>query len=554
MSITSPALLGLLAGITQAVHAGGELDALLQDILERIAAAFDARGCTLRVLELPDGELRLRAATGLSPAYLAKGAVRAEGGLSEIFEAAPVVIADVAHDPRVQYPQEARREGIAAIIGLPFAILGEMRMVLRIYFDRPVTPDPDTLTLLDILAGQGALAIRQALLQQRYFVTFREISAAIHSGREVGEILQRIVAHITSIVGARGCIFWILNSAEGLIVNRVVEGFDYRSLSHVDYAGLCRIFDPASGRRVLIADARTDVRIPELERLGKKRIQTVLGLPFAIAPPYRGLLAVYFSRPRTLQASEIEFITALGEQGAIALHKALAYDESRLDLLRRTVEGLALALEAKDGQTHGHSLRVAGLARAVAEALGLAPAERDAVHQAGLLHDIGKIGLQDEVLARLGRLAPEEMEQLRQHPVLGARILAPVSLGEETVGMVRHHHEHFDGSGYPDGRQGSAIPLGARILGVCDALETMVYGRARLPRLPLAEALARLRQEAGRRFDPQVVEAVVGVVAASPGLLAPEAPAADAARSRGRGRLFGGLLPGRLTRKFPPSF
>jgi len=551
MHLDSPRLLSLLSRITQAVHAGGDLDALLQEILERIVASLEARGGTLRVLELPDLDLRLRAATGLSPDYLAKGAVRAEASLSEVFDDTPVVITDVARDPRVQFPEEARREGIVAIIGLPFAILGEVRMVLRLYFDRPVTPDADTLALLNILAGQGALVIRQALLQQRYFVTFREISRAIHAGREVGEILQRIVEHITAIVGARGCIYWILNRVEGLIVNRVVSGFDYRSLSHVDYASLHRIFAPEAGRPVLIDDARTDARIPDLERLGKKRIQTVLGLPFEIAPPYQGLLAVYFGRSRTLQGSEIDFITALGEQGAIALHKALAYDESRLDLLRRTVEGLALALEAKDGQTHGHSQRVACLAREVAGALGLPPGERDAVHQAGLLHDIGKIGLQDEILARLGRLSPEEMEQLRQHPVLGARILAPVALGEATVAMVRHHHEHFDGSGYPEGRKAEAIPLGARILAACDALETMVYGRARLPRMPLPEALVRLRQDAGRRFDPQVVEALAGVLARAPDLLPPDAPNPG---PRGFWRRSGQLLPGRLARKFPASF
>ncbi len=554
MSLSFESFPELFARITQAVQQRDDLDGLLADILAEIAAAFNAHGCTLRVLDWPEGTLRLRAAVGLSPAYLDKGDVRADSSLSEIFGEEAVVIHDVADDPRIQYPEAARREGIVTVVGLPFPILDETRMVLRVYFKERVAPDPTTLNCLKALAGQGALAVRNALLHQRYVVTFRQISTAIHSGRGVEDVLKRIVEQVTILTAARGAIYWVLNTSDRTIVDRVTHGFDYRGLSCVDYAAIEELFAPAQGRQVIIGDARYDRRIPSLERLGKKRVQTVLGLPFNIAEGYMGIMAVYFGQRKNFQGREIDFLKALGEQGAIALQKALWFDASRLHSFQQAVEGLAVALEAKDGQTHGHSLRVAHLARLCAQVLGLPAREIDTIYRAGLLHDIGKIGTDDQVLARLGRLEGEEIDHLRDHPEIGARILAPMADGADLVPMVRYHHERHDGSGYPEGRKGDAIPPGARILAVCDVLDSMLFGRAGQPCLAVPEAMHRLRSERGRQFDPQIVDAALKVLSERPNELAP-AETSHSILARLRRKLIRSDAFARdLFRRFPSSF
>jgi putative nucleotidyltransferase with HDIG domain len=554
MSISFEDFPELFARITQAVHQRDDLDGLLADILVEIAGAFDACGCTLRVLEWPEGILRLRAAVGLSQAFLEKGEVRADPSLSEIFSDEPIVIADIPHDPRIQYPEAARREGITTVVGLPFPILDETRMVLRVYFKQPILPDSVTLNCLKALAGQGALAVRNALLHQRYVVTFRTISTAIHSGRGIDEILKRIVEQVTILTAARGAIYWILNTRDRSIVDRVTHGFDYRGLSTVDYAAIEQLFAPAEGRQVIIGDARNDDRIPSLERLGKKRVQTVLGLPFRIAEAYMGVMAVYFGFRKTFRSSEIDFLSALGEQGAIALQKALWFDESRLHSFQQTMEGLAVALEAKDGQTHGHSLRVAHLARLTAQAMGLPVREIDTIYRAGLLHDIGKIGTEDQVLAHLGSLEGDEVDHIRDHPEIGARILAPMADGAELVPMVRYHHERYDGSGYPEGRKGADIPFGARILAVCDVLDSMLSGRAGQPALAVPQAMQRLVFERGRQFDPQVIDAALKMLSERPDELAPpESSHSILARLRRRlGKTD--AFARNLFRKFPSSF
>ncbi len=511
----------VFAEVSNAIQSGEDLDAALELMVQRIGQAIGAKGCTLRMLDPASGELRLRAAWGLSARYLEKGSVRAAHEISEVFEDGPIVIRDVAADPRVQYPLEAAAEGIRAIVSLPFELIGHLRMVLRIYFDHPALLNDDDVRFLDAVASQGAAAIRCSLLQTRYFDTFRRVMQAIHAGQDVQTILATIVEQVRGVMDAKGVIFWILDADQGLIRDRVSSGFDYESLSAADYSSLVNLFPLGAGGPLVIGDARYDPRIPNLERLGKKRVRTVVGVPVSIVAPYAGVLAVYFGRQRDLAASEARFLQALAEQGAVALHKALRYDEKMLTAFRQTVEGLALALEAKDPVTHGHSLKVAYYARRSAQALGIPAHQAETIYQAGLLHDIGKIGMQDRILSRLGRLSNSQMDIIRMHPVIGARILSPLTYLQDLVPLVRHHHERFDGRGYPDGLQGEQIPRGARILAACDALDCMLSGRPHMAPVTLDRALGRLEAGAGSQFDPQVVNALLAEIRSHPQIATP---------------------------------
>jgi putative nucleotidyltransferase with HDIG domain len=162
--------------------------------------------------------------------------------------------------------------------------------------------------------------------------------------------------------------------------------------------------------------------------------------------------------------------------------------------------GLANALEAKDPYTRGHSERVAALSRGVASALGLTSAVVDLVGQAGLLHDIGKIGVPEAILKKPGPLSAEEWEIMRAHPVIGAQI------------VIRHHHERWDGSGYPDGLARETIPLEARIVAVADVFDALTSARSYRAALTRDAVRACLATEAGRTLDETVVAALLGVL------------------------------------------
>jgi len=178
--------------------------------------------------------------------------------------------------------------------------------------------------------------------------------------------------------------------------------------------------------------------------------------------------------------------------------------------------GLANALEAKDAYTRGHSERVGAVSRRVAVALGLQPQEADIVGQAGLLHDIGKIGVPEAVLRKRVELDEDEWALMRKHPLIGAQIVSPFEFFAVGTLTIRHHHERLDGSGYPDGLAGEAIPIGARIVAVADVYDALTSDRPYRAALDRAAALEYVAKQAGRTLDGRVVAAFVALTRETP--------------------------------------
>ncbi len=179
--------------------------------------------------------------------------------------------------------------------------------------------------------------------------------------------------------------------------------------------------------------------------------------------------------------------------------------EEIADLHMRTIEALALAIEAKDQTTHDHLQRVRVYAVEVGKELKVEPEEMEALQAAALLHDIGKLAIPEHIVSKPGRLTPEEFEKMKIHPLVGAEILERVQFPYPVVPIVRAHHEKFDGTGYPLGLKGTEIPIGARILSAVDFLDALASDRQYRRALPLHEAMSRLVDESGKSFDPQVV-------------------------------------------------
>jgi diguanylate cyclase (GGDEF)-like protein/putative nucleotidyltransferase with HDIG domain len=180
--------------------------------------------------------------------------------------------------------------------------------------------------------------------------------------------------------------------------------------------------------------------------------------------------------------------------------------EEIANLHLRTIEALALAIEAKDQTTHDHLQRVRIYAIEVAKELGMTGTDLEALHAAALLHDIGKLAVPEHIIAKPGRLTPEEFEKMKIHTVVGAEILERVRFPYPVVPIVRAHHEKWDGSGYPFGLKGAEIPIGARILSAVDYLDALASDRQYRRAMPLDEVMQRLTGESGKSFDPKVVD------------------------------------------------
>jgi HD-GYP domain-containing protein (c-di-GMP phosphodiesterase class II) len=205
-----------------------------------------------------------------------------------------------------------------------------------------------------------------------------------------------------------------------------------------------------------------------------------------------------------LSGSNLAFI------GSIASLVSLSGNEGE-QILHQLAESLGNAVDARDSDTFNHSWEVAEFSRMIAESLGLPEKQREAVHLAGHLHDIGKIGISDAILRKKGKLSSEEWTQMKRHPDIGDVILRPIKAFAARGGvadMVLFHHERFDGTGYPQGLKGYQIPLGARIIAAADTLSALLQNRPYRGGTSFEEALREIRSCAGTQFDPAIVGAL----------------------------------------------
>ncbi len=238
----------------------------------------------------------------------------------------------------------------------------------------------------------------------------------------------------------------------------------------------------------------------------------ILCVPLKLREQTLGVVVVLReSGARLFGEDDESLLESIGSQVAVAIENyRLNLDVERTYL--ETIMALALAVEAKDPYSAGHSKRVGFYASKIGEVMGLDAETLRLINDAGVLHDIGKIGIKDEILLKATPLTSEETKIMQQHPVIGEAIVKPVRSLTKVVPFVRHHHEHYDGSGYPLGLKGEAIPLGARILSVADTYDSMVTDRPYRKRLPMETAVAELKKLAGVQHDPKVIEAFLRVL------------------------------------------
>jgi putative nucleotidyltransferase with HDIG domain len=323
-----------------------------------------------------------------------------------------------------------------------------------------------------------------------------------------------------------------LDEQLGMVVDLVRENFAAEGVSIL-------VEDPNQiGKYVARTGAGPDRLVPKAERLIESFIagRTVLAhgeeIRHWIHNPDRadGQVRSFMAAPLRIRGAPIGVITAFstqssarftegqrkglaifGGRAADAIENARMY-ENLQTTFTQTMEGFARALEAKDPYTHGHSDRVATYAKLVCEAMGMPPMEIDRISHGGLMHDIGKIGIRNSDLNKPQKLTPEEYVMFKSHPVQGRRIIEPIAFLKHLVPCVYHHHEAWDGSGYPEGLEGEGIPVEARILAVADSYDAMTSNRPYRKALPHEIAVAEFNRCSGRQFDPIAVEAFLDVI------------------------------------------
>jgi putative nucleotidyltransferase with HDIG domain len=233
--------------------------------------------------------------------------------------------------------------------------------------------------------------------------------------------------------------------------------------------------------------------------------QQLLAVPLMRQEQVLGCLFGVDKQAGDFDSVDSKLLNSIANESAIYLENAMLFEDVH-GLMMGLLHSLTSAVDAKDAYTCGHSERVALLSRLLAKEAGFPDALVDRVYMAGLLHDVGKIGVPEAVLQKAGRLDPEEFEQIKKHPEIGARILRDIKQVEDIIPGVLYHHERYDGKGYPHGLSGDSIPLFGRIICLADCFDAMTSSRTYRKALPLEVALTEIRRCSGTQFDPTLTD------------------------------------------------
>jgi putative nucleotidyltransferase with HDIG domain len=372
------------------------------------------------------------------------------------------------------------------------------------------------LNILDLLAGQASIAINNGMLissvQQKLddlslISTYSEQLMRLMDENDVIESLFSTVRNHFPvdiigflIVQKRNHIFsyWSrMHMSENTIRKACAEAIAEYNL----VAGTAVMQKRVSFRQLMPADA-DDVNQADESALTFRHIVPIVGEAFEYG-------ALYFGSHTDLNRPQerLSLLSSLVSQTRIALTNSKLYSDMKENYIR-TIKALAIAVDAKDTYTHGHSENVMNIAEELSSELGLETQWIGSIRDAGLLHDIGKIGVPGYILNKPGTLTYEEFNGImKTHSSLGANIVKDVPFLQNLYQLILYHHENFDGTGYPEGLKGDRIPMGARIIHVADAFEAMTSNRPYRLSLGKDEAIKRLIQSSGKQFDPKVIEA-----------------------------------------------
>jgi len=366
---------------------------------------------------------------------------------------------------------------------------------------------------LDWLASGDAESAPAGALKraQRHLSTLHHVSEVLASARDVDRLSDATLRAILEVLPAdRVAIVLPPGDSVGPpeVLGARSRGHDAERfvVSRTLVASVIR-----DGVSVFAHDASSDVRFASGESVIGQRVRSVMCVPLRTTEDVLGALYVdSLSGVGCFNEADLELLAAIGNQAGVAMHRVRLMGQLER-LLLDTVKAIAATIDARDGYTHRHSERVAALTAQLAMELGLSETERETAELSALLHDVGKIAVPDAILNKPGKLTPMEFAEMQKHPVHGARILGNIQSATVKAALpgVQYHHERWDGTGYPEGLKGDAIPFLGRLIGIADFFDALTSSRSYRGALQPHEAMKLIEDGAGKHFDPAIAAAAL---------------------------------------------
>jgi putative nucleotidyltransferase with HDIG domain len=506
------------------------LEEVLKSVCEQVSLLMKVSSFYIALYDAEKEELRFELALDEGmPVEKFTRRVANGGGLSGwvVQSREPLLLRDMEKE---ELPTEAIVVGepTRSWLGVPLLHRDQVVGVMGVQSYQPNAFDEDDQQLLSTIAAQVAIAVENARLFAETKRKANDLglllgtSTAISSSLDLDQILETVAHQITASLVATFCRISLLDEAgESLVIH---AGSPIRDRKAEDGFGRQCPLDIIPWHRQVIETGQSVVLrqdVPELALSDEEckmalteEVKSAALIPLIVGGRVLGVISLGEERcwersPFTQE--KMELCQSIATQAAVAIENARLYEELQQSFIQ-TIATLAAAVEAKDPYTGGHSQGTMELAAAIAQDVGLDDEEVELLRYACLLHDVGKIGISEQILGKPGPLDEKEWEIIRRHPALGASIVKRAALLQKLVPIILHHHEHYDGHGYPEGLRGEDIPLKARILAVADAYQAMTSDRAYRPAMTVEQALTTLQQGADEQWDGKLVDVLYRII------------------------------------------
>jgi putative nucleotidyltransferase with HDIG domain len=343
----------------------------------------------------------------------------------------------------------------------------------------------------------------------------RDIDRTLVGSVDLRVTLSGVVSHAMRELGLDAACIVLLDTTMQTLRCAASAGFRTHALQRLEIparGGLASTLAAGSGLGQGTGPLATQSVFAGRPEFAAEGIVTCFAVPLVVKGDFRGVMEVYLRRPFSPDTDWLDFLGTLGGQVAVAIDSSSLFEHeqrSHNDMLQAydaTIEGWSRALDLRDKETEGHTQRVTRMTIELARALGMTEEQLVHVRRGALLHDIGKLGVPDAILLKPGPLTDEEWVLMKQHPALAHGMLSPIDYLRPALDIPWCHHEKWDGSGYPRGLAGEAIPLSARIFSVVDVWDALRSDRPYRPRWTTERAIEHIRAQSGVDFDPRVAE------------------------------------------------
>ncbi|MDD5089682.1 MAG: GAF domain-containing protein [Candidatus Wallbacteria bacterium] len=522
--------LSILFQINKAISTILDLDELLKVIVDLIVRLLKVEKASLLMKNNEESALTVKASAGIGKAMTdAELELEERISMHVLSSGSTLVSNDLSQDPAFA-SFSGRSLHHSSVMSVPIGLRTGITGILNVFTKTNKTHfNSEDVDLIETIAIQVASAISNARLYEKATEKLRELSlinslgSKFNSSLDIERVLQLFINELQKVYDADRVSLMLLEEESRRLKIKKTYGLP----THESELS----FDIGEGIAGKAARLEKPLLVKNTAHCSEYKVfqkapseYSLICAPLIFKSRVLGVITLErdLASHNPFNQDNLDLLSTIADQGASAIENAHLYTEL-VNLYLTTIQSLASAIDAKDPYTHGHSQRVADYAVKIAEKIGCSPSELEVIRHTALLHDIGKIGIPERILLKPGNLSDEEFNEIRKHPMLGTEIIKSIKFLGQVSQFMKHHHERFDGRGYPDGLSGEGIPVGSRIIAIADTFDAMTSDRPYRKSCSMDWAMQELKRCSGSQFDPWLVEAFIEVLSDAPKVV-PQSP------------------------------